>query len=151
MDHSEIADAWKYSLDLLTLMQLPKPRCGSRSGSGADTYGCCKRTDVATRGKRRVRVVRERAVHLHIVEKYSSSAIAVCWRDATSGCYGEQLWKAVTARAGATCALSGLRIRRGDAVFRPWARGYKPGNGDSMILASAVAQTTQEACDCVAV
>lgn len=148
MDNPEIADAWKYSLDLLMLMRLPKPRpeCGSR----ADAHGGCKRTDVATRGKRRTRVVRERAVHLHIVEKYSSSAIAVCWRDATSGCYGEQLWKAVTARAGATCALSGLRIRRGDAVFRPWARGYKPINGDSMILASAVEQTTQQACDLLA-
>ncbi|ASL47718.1 hypothetical protein bAD24_III10005 [Burkholderia sp. AD24] len=147
MDNPETGDAWKYSLDLLMRMQLPNPRRDPGSRFGADAHGCGKRTDVATRGNRRARVVRERAVHLHIVEKYSSSAIAVCWRDATSGCYGEQLWKAVTARAGATCALSGLRIRRGDAVFRPWARGYKPINGDSMILASAVEQTAQEACD----
>jgi hypothetical protein len=135
MDTPETVDVWKHTLDLLMLMQLPKP-----SGSaGEAVHERCKLSGFATFGNRRPRLVR--GVHLHIVEKYSNSTIAVCWRDATSGCYGEQLWRVVTARAGSTCALSGLQIRRGDAVFRPSTRGHKPANNDSMILASAVEVT----------
>lgn len=134
MDNPEAADAWKYTVDLLMLMQLSNPSCAA----GVQAHKSCKRTEFAAAANQRARVGRERIVHLHIIEKYSNSTIAVYWCDATAGCYGEQLWRVVTARAGSTCALSGLQIRRGDAVFRPAARGRKPANGDSMILASAV-------------
>ena len=131
----ETADAWTYTLDLLMLMQLSPPSCTA----GGEARERCRRAELITFGDRRARL--GRVVHLDIVEKYSNSTIAVCWRDATSGCYGEQLWKVGTARAGSICALSGLQIRRGDAVFRPLTRGYKPANNDSMILACAVEAT----------
>lgn len=137
MDNPDPSDAWKHTLDLLLSMQLSRPACDVDK----DAHRLCRHAQLTAVGNRRTRAGRDRVIHLHIIEKYSSSAIAICWRDATSGCYGEQLWKVVTARSGSTCALSGLRIRRGDAVFRPWARGYKPVNGDSMILASAVERT----------
>jgi Domain of unknown function (DUF3331) len=134
MNTPEAADAWEYALDLLLLIRLSKP---SRA-FGGEARGHCTPGEFAAFGDRLARLARERAVNLHIVEKYSKSTIAVCWRDATSGCYAEQLWRAVIARTGSTCALSGLQIRPGDAVFRPWGRGYKPANSDSMILATAV-------------
>lgn len=138
MDTPETVDAWKHTLDLLMLMQLSK-----RSGAaGEEAHKRCKHPALATFGARYARL--GRVVHVHVVEKYSSSTIAVCWRDATSGCYVEQLWKAVTARSGSTCALSGLQIRRGYAVFRPSTRGYKPANNDSMILACAVEARTRD-------
>ncbi|RFU49721.1 DUF3331 domain-containing protein [Paraburkholderia sp. DHOC27] len=131
MDIHETGGAWKHTLTLL--MQLSSPCV-----TDGTTRTRCKRAKHVTTSNRTTRLDRKRAVHLHIVERDSASTITVCWRDATLGCYGEQLWKAVTARTGATCALSGLRIRRGDAVFRPLARGYIPVNVEAMILASAV-------------
>jgi len=135
MDIPQAADAWKYALDLL--MQLSR-------AAGGETHGPCRSAEFIAFGDRRTRLDRERAVRLYIVEKCSTSTIAVCWRDATSGCYAEQLWRAVKAQAGSTCALSGLQIRPGDTVFRPWGRGYKPVNSDSMILATAVEATGTE-------
>lgn len=139
MPMPETADAWKYALDLLLLMRLST----SSRAVGGEVRGYHRPGKSGAFGNRRTRLTREQAVNLHIVEKYSKSTIAVCWRDATSGCYAEQLWRAVIARTGSTCALSGLQIRRGDAVFQPWGRGYKPANSDSMILATAVEETVR--------
>ncbi|SAL25083.1 hypothetical protein AWB64_02004 [Caballeronia sordidicola] len=132
MDTPQTVDAWKYTVDLLLMMQRAKLSCVT----SAEKQAYC--TALGNQRNRRARLDHERVIHLHIVEKCSTSTVTVCWRDATSGCYEEQLWKMMVARAVSTCALSGLQIRPGDAVFRPSARGYKPANGDSMILVSAV-------------
>lgn len=140
MEHPQSADPWKYTLDLLHQMSTPPGAAGDRArplSKAVQLLALPRRRDLANR---------ESVAHLHVVEQYSDLVITVCWRDPTFGCYGEQLWKRVTSRTRAICALSGLQIRRGDAVFRPWARGCKPVNVSLMILASAVATLAEEAC-----
>jgi hypothetical protein len=134
MENLQPADPWKSTLDLLTQMSAP---AGLDDSQPRLPHG--KEAPFLTLTHQRNLASRESIVHLHIIEKSSDSAIVVCWRDSTSGCYGEQLWKRIVSRTRATCALSGSQIRRGDAVFRPWARGCKPVNVGLMILASAVA------------
>lgn len=78
------------------------------------------------------------AAHMEFVERLSPTLVTFNWRDATSGCYGEQLWHLTTARARANCMLSGAAIRRGSAVYRPRLRGRRPANADWDILASTI-------------
>ncbi|WP_322012217.1 DUF3331 domain-containing protein [Paraburkholderia sp. J12] len=133
MNTSESAHAWQYTLDLL--LQMSMPPC-DESAHARLAHGKDVRLP-APAGKRTLARC-DSVAHLHIVEHSSDSAITVCWRDATSGCYGEQIWKRVLSRTRSTCALSGSQIHRGDEVFRPWARGCKPVNVSLMILASKV-------------
>jgi hypothetical protein len=86
----------------------------------------------------------EPAARIEIVERCSPTDIVVYWRDPTSGRYGEQLWRQTTARRRNICALSGAEIRRGDPVYRPFARGYVPANANWVVLASAVQQIERE-------
>ncbi|WP_321917645.1 MULTISPECIES: DUF3331 domain-containing protein [unclassified Paraburkholderia] len=70
-----------------------------------------------------------------IVDRISACSIMVRWRDATVGHYGEQLWKRGNARRSTWCILSGMRVRRGDIVYRPCMRGLRPMNCEEVILA----------------
>lgn len=82
-----------------------------------------------------------RACTITVVEKLSSSLVTLSWRDPTRCSYQEQLWHSATARRSGQCALSGVRIQRGDAIFRPRSRGQStPMNNDAMILATALGQ-----------
>jgi hypothetical protein len=73
------------------------------------------------------------------LEHQSSKSLIVCWSDACTGHYADQGWGIGLARVDAICVLTGLRIRRGDAVFRPRAyEAYLPSNGSRMILASVI-------------
>jgi hypothetical protein len=140
MEYPQYANPWEYTLELLTQMSTPSRAANGHTrslGNVAKFLALTNRRNLANR---------KQVAHLHIVDKSSDSEITVCWRDATFGCYGEQIWKRVLSRTHTTCALSGLQIRRGDAVFRPWARGCKPVNVGLMILASAVAAPTEYAC-----
>lgn len=73
-----------------------------------------------------------------VIERCSQTSIAICWCDATSGRYGDQLWKLRVARGKAVCALSGKTIRRGDLIYRPCVRGRSPANADQVICAEAL-------------
>jgi Domain of unknown function (DUF3331) len=74
-----------------------------------------------------------------VVERRSSKTVAVCWRDATSGHYAEQVWTLGVARVRAVCALSGAPISRGDAIYRPrHCRSHVPVNAEAAILASTL-------------
>ena len=76
---------------------------------------------------------------IKILERLSPTSVTVCWCDATSGRYGEQLWTLGVSPCQAICALSGLQIRRGDAVYRPRSLARsRPSNGGLSILASVV-------------
>ncbi|MFP3556161.1 DUF3331 domain-containing protein [Paraburkholderia sp. SIMBA_049] len=76
---------------------------------------------------------------ISIVERLSSVTLSICWSDATSGYFGEQVWRMGLAHVHSVCALSGLPIRIGDSVFRPWVCETRtPANGHRMILASSV-------------
>jgi hypothetical protein len=72
-----------------------------------------------------------------VVEELSNALFSLCWHDPTLCNYQEQVWSPCVARVSGRCALSGKRIGRGDAVYRPRVRGpARPLNGDAMILAS---------------
>jgi len=76
---------------------------------------------------------------IKILERRSPTSVTVCWCDATSGRYGDQLWALGVSPRQAICALSGLQIRRGDAVYRPHSPGRsRPSNAGLSILASVV-------------
>jgi hypothetical protein len=75
------------------------------------------------------------------IERQDDASALVSWCDPTMCHYVDQVWIQVTARHGGYCALTGQRIERGNAIFKPRARGQKrPANCDEMILAAALAQ-----------
>ncbi|MCP3708697.1 DUF3331 domain-containing protein [Paraburkholderia sp. CNPSo 3274] len=84
------------------------------------------------------RTVTCNAARMEFVERLSPTIVTFNWRDATSGCYGEQLWHLTTARARASCMLSGAPIRRGSAVYRPRLRGRRAANADWIVLAATI-------------
>ncbi|WP_184031918.1 DUF3331 domain-containing protein [Paraburkholderia sp. Cpub6] len=74
-----------------------------------------------------------------IVERLSSVTLSVCWSDSTMGHFGEQIWRIGLAHGRSFCALSGMPIKIGDSVFRPWVSETRvPANSHRMILASCV-------------
>jgi hypothetical protein len=84
---------------------------------------------------------RTRSFTITVLEHMTNSRVCLSWHDPTLCNYEEQVWTPALARRSGRCALSGVHIRRGDAVYRPQTRGQTPpANGDAMILASALAQ-----------
>lgn len=79
-----------------------------------------------------------RHTRIDVMERLSESSVAVLWRDATRGRYGDQVWIVCRARTKGRCALSGAVIRRGDLVYKPRVRSAAPSNAAAMILASVV-------------
>ncbi|CAG9211822.1 conserved hypothetical protein [Paraburkholderia tropica] len=73
-----------------------------------------------------------------IVDRVSDRSILICWCDATLGHYAEQLWIRGVARRSTQCVLSGLRVRRGDIVYRPCTRGQRSVNCEEVVLAFMV-------------
>jgi Domain of unknown function (DUF3331) len=134
------ADRWQRTLSVLSLVSSSsdasgsKPRLkiavpsGVRVGSLQPAPPCLANAQAAT-GTRVVKVV----------ERRSSKTVAVCWRDATSGHYAEQVWTLGVARTRAVCALTGAPIARGDAIYRPrHCRTHVPVNAEAAILASTL-------------
>jgi hypothetical protein len=73
---------------------------------------------------------------VQIIEVVNDRMIIVAWQDSTGGRYGYQTWTRVLARRDTVCALTGLSVKRGDAVFHPkYLRDRRPANADSVILA----------------
>jgi hypothetical protein len=76
---------------------------------------------------------------ISIIERLSSVTLSVCWSDSTTGYFGEQVWRMGLAHDRSFCALSGMPIKIGDSVFRPWVSETRaPANSHRMILASCV-------------
>ncbi|MBP0595412.1 DUF3331 domain-containing protein [Paraburkholderia sp. LEh10] len=76
---------------------------------------------------------------IFITEQPTSRTLSVCWSDPRSGHYADQVWRKGVARKSSFCVLTGMRIRPGDAVFRPRAgETYVPANHEYMLLAEAV-------------
>ncbi|CAN7665164.1 DUF3331 domain-containing protein [Paraburkholderia sp. SIMBA_054] len=74
-----------------------------------------------------------------VLEQLSSKSLSVYWSDPRSGHYANQVWRIGIARINAFCALSGMPICRGDAVYRPRVSpSYLPANHNRMILAAVV-------------
>jgi hypothetical protein len=127
--------AWEQTLDLLA-------RTSSKNTNGGD----CDESEVRLDNyippqRRRARGVDCRAplsAFVSILERCSPTMVSICWCDATSGRYGDQLWRLRVARSKAICALSGAIIRRGDLEYRPSVRGQCPANASHSILAEAL-------------
>ena len=80
-----------------------------------------------------------------VLERLSNSLVALSWRDPTLCNYEEQMWSPGLARTSGRCALSGLHIRKGDAIYKPVTRGQKvPLNRNAMILASELLKVREE-------
>jgi hypothetical protein len=74
-----------------------------------------------------------------VVARLSSVTLRISWSDSTSGYFGEQVWRMGLAHVQSVCALSGMPIRIGDSIFRPWVSDARaPANGHRMILSSSV-------------
>ncbi|RKE35039.1 uncharacterized protein DUF3331 [Paraburkholderia sp. BL23I1N1] len=74
-----------------------------------------------------------------VVERPDPNTLMIAWCDPTSCHYGDQIWGACLARNSGVCAISGMRIRRGDAIYRPrTSRLLRPVNADAMILFSVI-------------
>jgi hypothetical protein len=84
-----------------------------------------------------------------VEERLPNASFALSWSDPTRCSYREQVWKRATARRAGVCVLSGVAIKRGDAVFRPQARRFKvPLNSGAMILAVSLETWTGYATNC---
>jgi hypothetical protein len=124
--------AWEQTLDLLA-------RVSSKSANS----GGCDEAEVRlenyipleTRRARAAECGMPRSALVSILERCSPKSVSICWCDATSGRYGDQLWRLRVARGKTICALSGAVIRRGDLVYRPSVRGRCPANADQSISA----------------
>ena len=81
---------------------------------------------------------------IRILERNGQTSATVAWSDATSCCYGEQLWRRCIARKAGVCALSGQAIARGNAVYRPRRGRPAPRNVEAMILATVMEATPVE-------
>jgi Domain of unknown function (DUF3331) len=68
---------------------------------------------------------------------YDGRQLWLRWVEPGRSHYGEQRWLLVAAKRSGYCILSGLPIRRGEMVFRPWGRPPPP-NADKMILSQQV-------------
>jgi hypothetical protein len=75
---------------------------------------------------------------IRVLERNGPTSATVAWSDATSCCYGEQLWRRCIARKAGVCALSGETITTGNAVYRPRRVQPVPQNIEAMILATVI-------------
>jgi hypothetical protein len=85
-----------------------------------------------------------RAQTIRNIEWQTDTTVLVSWSDATRGSYLDQTWRAGYARVRGICALSGMSVRQGDVVFRPFHRGAAPpSNALDMILASVLTRYSE--------
>jgi Domain of unknown function (DUF3331) len=90
------------------------------------------------RGRFRQTVRHCRATWVRVTGRPSSTTATVAWRNATSGCYEDQIWRSVVAQTSGICAATGRSINRGDRVYRPRASHPTPTNANAMILSDVV-------------
>jgi hypothetical protein len=81
---------------------------------------------------------------VNVLDRLSERTVAVSWRDSTSCHYNDQIWRVGIARQPGRCAVTGVRIQPGDAIYRPIPTLPAPVNAQAMILASAVSRVQAE-------
>src|ERR1700743_2414130 len=123
-------DRWKQAINLLIMLMR------------TDQESCPKRlipnVRVNVRGRFKQNECHNRAMRVRVTGRPSSTTATVAWRDSTSGCYEDQIWRGVVARTSGVCAVSGRSIKRGDRVYRPRASRPAPTNANAMILSDVV-------------
>ncbi len=81
---------------------------------------------------------------VNVLDRLSERTVTVSWRDSTSCHYNDQIWRVGIARQPGWCAISGMRIETGDAIYRPIPTFPAPVNAQEMILASAILRAGTE-------
>jgi hypothetical protein len=135
----DTGSAWQQTIDLLSVASEPLGDAGDLDRSRSCKPGPVTRGASEASNRRRATVRSWDAQGITLIRRHDPDCITVCWSDATYGRYSDQLWRVCTARRSSVCALTGEKIRRGDAVFRPSPnRRHRPANADAMILASKI-------------
>lgn len=127
---------WQKTIDWLERASCPPADMPVSGPRGVLLHGC---SVLPVRRAARAQPESPFSGYIRILERLSSTAVSLCWYDATSGHYSDQLWTRTLARRKAVCSLTGQPICRGDAVYRPGGRRrQRPANADRSILASAL-------------
>lgn len=133
----DTGSVWQQTIYLLSAASEPWSPSGDADGSSSCKPVPLSRGASDAANRRRAASRSWDAQGITLIRRYDQESISVCWSDPTYGRYSDQLWRVCTARRSAVCALTGEKIRRGDAVFRPSPnRRHRPANADAMILAS---------------
>ncbi|WP_184067862.1 DUF3331 domain-containing protein [Paraburkholderia sp. CI2] len=120
-------DAWSQTLQLLRILSSGVAGPGQENLEGAQRSRTARQSGDSARS----------APVVTLIERLSSVTVTLSWR-CTACHYGDQVWMRCIARQSGVCAVSGVAIRRGDAVYRPRSRGHwLPVNVDAMIHARA--------------
>jgi hypothetical protein len=93
--------------------------------------------DARDDGSRSARIV-------NVLDRLSERTVAVSWRDSTSCHYNDQIWRVGIARQPGCCAITGMHIEPGDAIYRPIPTVPAPLNAQAMILATALTRVHAE-------
>ncbi|ADG18607.1 conserved hypothetical protein [Paraburkholderia atlantica] len=73
-------------------------------------------------------------VTVRLLERSTATRVTLAWSDPSRCAYHDQEWQLTRARHSGVCAISGMKIRRGEVVYRPRAtRPRMPLNADAMI------------------
>ena len=139
-----VSDPWKGILHCL-LANTTTPECGkpsvsaSRSLASRDAANDRRRFQINAQddGRGSGRIV-------NVLDRLSERTVAVSWRDSTSCHYNDQIWRVGIARQPGCCAITGMHIEPGDAIYRPIPATPAPLNAQAMILASALARVRAE-------
>ncbi|WGY73548.1 DUF3331 domain-containing protein [Burkholderia cepacia] len=123
---------WEHVMTLLD----PSPaasRCMPQLSRGPDAARRRHRDDAPPASSAGVR----RRCAIIAAERQTDSSVLVSWSDPTRCRYDEQRWISAKSRALGRCALTGMTIHTGDAIYKPQWRGSKrPANYWEVILAS---------------
>jgi Domain of unknown function (DUF3331) len=121
LDHSAALDPWLRTVDMLKATNRARPDAMQKLSIVPRAAPC----SVA-------------GLAVKVVDRPTPTTIIVAWCDPQSCRYLDQVWRSSTARRQGTCALSGMQIQRGDAIYRPRACHPTPLNADAMMLAGCI-------------
>ncbi len=131
----EQVNPWSQVVSLLSHLS-----SGVDSAAGEPWRAACRRGRIVKPGTpHQTTLVAAPCSKITAIERQDDTSALISWCDPTMCHYVDQVWSRVTARSSGYCALTGQRIRSGDAVFKPSARGrLRPVNCEEMILAAAL-------------
>jgi hypothetical protein len=134
-----VSDPWKGILHCLlettSTADCAKTASGSHPLSSREAANDRRRfqIDAQDDGTHSARIV-------NVLDRLSERTVAVSWRDSTSCHYNDQIWRVGIARQPGCCAITGMHIEPGDAIYRPIPAVPAPLNAQAMILASALSR-----------
>jgi Domain of unknown function (DUF3331) len=135
------ADPWARTIKLLELTT----GCGSPTDVPISPIGNWEELSDRLTREWRDRDCNRRAGHcyfpsvlIRVLERPTKTSAVIYWSEPGLCLYGYQQWRATGAPTDGRCALSGMPIRKGNRVFRPWSRECTPHNADAMVLASVM-------------